>query len=254
MPYLFLPSVHLYYELHGPQPAQPLLLLHGAAATFHSGWRWQVASFSQHYRVIGVDLPGHGQSINQTAGLDLRQMADDMERLIVYLGYEQAHVCGFSGGASVALFLASRHPQRLRSLILVSNNWARDEVRTGSAQFWDTQRIAREQPHWWQSLQELHTHPPDQLLQWWEAEDRLRPDFDPAILAQITLPTLVVGGDRDAIIPLEQTISLYHHLPHAQLAILPGIGHGIPQQRAAFFNTLVLDFLGRLDETDPTAP
>ncbi len=241
MPVVQLADVAIYYEPHGPEEAPPLLLLHGATGTFRSGWRKQVEPFSQAYRVIGPDLRGHGRSTNPANRLDLRQMADDMHDLLDHLGYESAHVCGFSGGASTALFLAVRHLPSVRSLVLVSNNFELDRVRA-ARNFWDPTRVQREQPQWWARMERLH---PDVrvLLHWWAEEDKVRPDFHASELEQLDVPVLLLNGDRDEIIPLEQTYKLYHILPNAQLGIIPGTGHGIQVHRPDIFNHLVLDFL-----------
>ena len=107
------------------------------------------------------------------------------------------------------------------------------------------ERQRREEPIWWQTMKKIHRLDPSVLLGWWEAEDRRQPGFAPAMLAGVTCPALVIGGDRDPIIPLDQTLKLYRALPNAQLAILPGVGHGAPR-RAQLFNLLVLEFLSRI--------
>ncbi len=242
MPIAHLSSVDLYYELHGPADAPLLVLLHGATETFRSGWRRQIEPFSQRFRILGVDLRGHGRSNNPADELDLRQMADDIRELLQALGQDRAHVCGHSGGASTALFFALRHPEALDRLVLVSNNFELDRVRTGPSHFWDPARIQREQPGWWAEMVRLHPDPV-RLLAWWDQEDRRRPNFQPQDLAHVQAPTLLVNGDRDEIIPLEQTLGMYRALPNAQLAILPGVGHGVPSRRPAWFNLLALDFL-----------
>jgi pimeloyl-ACP methyl ester carboxylesterase len=248
MPVAALPDVDLYYELHGPAAAPPLLLIHGALETFHSGWRKQIPLFSQTYRLIGPDLRGHGHSNNPANQLDLRQLADDMKHLLTHLGYETAHVCGFSGGGSVALFMAVRHLACLRSLTLVSHNFELDQVRTGASQFWNPERIAREEPRWWAFMQENHRSDIPQLLGWWAAEDTLRPNFAPPDLAPLTVPTLVMGGDSDPIVPLAQTVKLFENLPGARLCILPGVGHGLPSRRPELFNRILLDFLESVED------
>lgn len=247
MPVASLPDVDLHYELHGPAAAPPLLLIHGALETFRSGWRKQVPLLSQTYRVIGSDLRGHGHSTNPANRLDLRQLADDMKHLLTHLGYETAHVCGFSGGGSVALFMAVRHLASLRSLTLVSNNFEADQIRTGDSQFWQPERIAREEPRWWAFMEENHQVNIPQLLSWWAEEDAVRPNFTAAELTPLTVPTLVMGGDSDPIVPLAQTVKLFEILPDAQLCVLPGVGHGIPNRRPALFNQILLDFIAKLE-------
>ncbi len=250
MPFAALSSVRLHYEVVGPAGARALLLLHGAAESFRQSWRRQIEPLAQHYRLIGPDLRGHGRSDNPADALDLRQMADDLAELLQVLNCGPAHVCGFSGGGSAALFLATRHPDRLRSLTLISNNFERDTRRNGALDFWNARRIRRQNPRWWQLL--VETHPdPVRLLGWWAAEDRRRPDFRPEDLAGLDLPVLVMGGDRDPVVPLEQSLRLYQALPRGQLAILPGAGHGIQREQPAPFNEILLAFLAQADRLDP---
>lgn len=244
MPIAPLSSVNLYYESHGSAFAPPLVLLHGACETFAISWGKQAPAFAQHFHVIGVDLRGHGQSDNPAGELRMPQLAEDVRELIAHLGYHRVHVLGFSGGASTALHLAIRHPDVLHSLILVSNNMDKDEARIRNG-FWNPERQRREEPIWWQTMKKIHRLDPSILLGWWEAADRANPGLSAEVLRAITCPTLVMGGDRDALIPLDQTVKLYRALPNAQLAVLPGVGHGAPR-RAQLFNLLVLEFLSRI--------
>lgn len=242
MPQVELPGVALHVALDGPADGAPVVLLHGATETFEVSWRRQVPALARHHRVIGPDLRGHGRSTNPADRLDLRQMADDVAALLDHLGHPTAHVVGFSGGASVALFLALRAPARLRSVTLISNNFRRDEARA-AAGFWDPERIARRDPHWLGAMARWHAVPPETLLRWWAEEDALRPAFAPADLATVRTPALVVAGDRDPVVPLAESVRLYEALPDARLCVLPGVGHGAPHRGAALLNLALLEFL-----------
>jgi pimeloyl-ACP methyl ester carboxylesterase len=240
----------MYYETHGAEDHPPVVLLHGATETFAVSWRKQVDVLARRYRVLGVDLRGHGRSDNPAGKLDLRQMADDVAALLDVLEIDTAHVCGFSGGASTSLFLARRHPQRLRSATLISNNFARDEARQ-AAGFWDPDRITARDPLWLKAMDEWHGVAPEQLLAWWKEEDRLRPAFSVEELATIDVPTLVVAGDRDPVVPLEQSLALYQALPRARLLVLPGIGHGAPHRAPELLNAALDAFWTRIESDRP---
>ena len=242
MPVLSLPSLDLYHELHGPPDAPPLVLLHGATETCGGSGRRLIARLSARYRVIGVALRGHGQSTNPAGVLDLRQMADDVANGLEALGVPTAHICGFSGGASTTLFFGLRHPHRARSLVLISNNFARDEARL-KGDFWSPDAIRQRDALWLKGMAAWHTVPAETLLGWWEAEDQLRPEFTPAELAALQMPVFVVGGDRDPVVPLDQTIRLFRALPNGQLAILPGVGHGAPHRAADWLETMLGAFI-----------
>lgn len=242
MPILALPNLDLYHELHGPPDAPPLVLLHGATETFQVSWKRLIEPLAERFRVIGIDMRGHGRSTNPAGALDLRQMADDVADGLEALGMPTAHICGFSGGASTALFFGLRHPHRARSLVLISNNFARDEARL-KGDFWSPDAIRQRDALWLKGMAAWHAVPAETLLGWWEAEDRLRPDFTPAELAALRMPVLVVGGDRDPVVPLDQTIRLFRALPNGQLAILPGVGHGAPHRASDWLDVMLGAFI-----------
>lgn len=250
MPFLTLPTATLYYEQHGAPTHPPLLLLHGAAQTFHTAWSRQLPVFAAHYHVIGLDLRGHGRSINQCDCLDLRQMAADAAALLTHLGINAAHVCGHSGGASVALYLAAQQPHLLRSLILISSNYAAAVGQAARQPMWDAVALAQADPAQWQRLAQIHQTNPARLLSWWQAEDAIRPDFTPEALRQMHIRTFLITGDRDPMIPLAHTLQFFHSLPDAHLAVLPAAGHHLPQQRPADLNRLVLAFLATLTQEE----
>lgn len=237
----------MYYEIHGPAGAQPLVLVHGALATFQSGWQRQLSIFSQKYQVVGLDLRGHGRSNNPAGQLDLRQMANDLLALLRHLGYEKVHLLGFSGGSSVALCFAARHHEYLSSLMLVSNNMDLQD-NPSSQNFWDLERVKREEPRWWASLGRMHDQPVEDLFRWWAEEDGHRPNFEAEDLAHVNTPTLLIAGDRDPMIPLRQTMRLFDALPDAYLGVLPATGHDAPQKRPELFNQTILDFLKYVEE------
>jgi pimeloyl-ACP methyl ester carboxylesterase len=222
--------------------------------TFLTSWRRHVVLLADRYRIIGPDLRGHGRSPNPSARLDLREMADETVALARSLGCDRAHVAGFSGGASVALFIAHRHLPFVKSLALVSNNYRRDRVRTDArVGFWDADRIERANPEWWRRLQTLHAIDPRRLLKWWEEEDPHRPNFTDAEIAAIDVPALVVAGDRDPIVPLDQSVALFRALPNARLAVLPGVGHLSPRLMPDAFDAIFARFLAEA-EARPSAP
>lgn len=239
----------IHFDDLGPRDGPAIVLLHGATETFDVGWRRLAPRLAERFRVIGPDMRGHGRSENPSDALDLREIADDVGGLLDTLGLESAHICGFSAGASATLFFGFRHPERARSLTLISNNARRDVARQASA-FWDPARMERDDPHWIEAMRRWHGEPPERILGWWAAEDQERPDFTEEELAGIRVPTLVAAGDRDPIVPLEQTLFLYRSLPDARLFVAPGVGHGAPYRAAPLLARAMRDFL---DETETAA-
>jgi pimeloyl-ACP methyl ester carboxylesterase len=96
-------------------------------------------------------------------------------------------------------------------------------------------------------MESMHRCDVADLLAWWSVETSIRPSFTADQLRSIAVPTLVVGGDSDPIIPLEQTLSLYDRLPRSRLCIFPGVGHGIPHRSSEMFNQVVMQFLADIE-------
>ena len=119
MPKLDCGDVTLDYEVQGEGPA--LVFVHGAFADRRL-WRPQLARFAPAWRVVAYDLRGHGAtgpSRQRRYGVAL--FADDLARLLDGLGIERAVLCGSSLGGMIAQLFASRAPERVTGLALVSS-------------------------------------------------------------------------------------------------------------------------------------
>lgn len=107
--------INIHTEVYGQ--GQPLVLIHGWS--MHSGiWRQFAQNLAQHYQVICVDLPGHGQSDTITP-YELEQIT---EELMVAIPAQTFHVLGWSLGATVAMDMASRFPDRVINLLVLAGN------------------------------------------------------------------------------------------------------------------------------------
>jgi pimeloyl-ACP methyl ester carboxylesterase len=107
----------------------PVVLLHGYMLSVEM---WSstgvVQNLSEQFRVIAMDSRGHGRS-GKPHGRDAygMEMVSDVVRLLDALDIEEAHIVGFSMGAEIALKLATRYPERVRSLIMVGSGWSGTE-------------------------------------------------------------------------------------------------------------------------------
>lgn len=103
------------YDAAGPIEADPIVFVHGTRLT-RSSWAAQLAALGDRYRVIAMDLPGHGTLADRP--FTLRAAADELERVIVEAAGGRAVVAGLSLGGYVAMDLASRRPELVRGLVL----------------------------------------------------------------------------------------------------------------------------------------
>ncbi len=122
MPVARLPSINLnYLRVPGHDERAPggeLVLVHGLAASLGFWPLSVVRSLSWLCALTAYDLRGHGRSDMPITGYTIPRMADDLIELLDHLGLERVHLLGHSFGGAIALYCASHHPQRVRSVIL----------------------------------------------------------------------------------------------------------------------------------------
>ena len=218
-------GVKLYYEVYGQGP--PLLLIHGNGASIWS-MKYQIAFFARHYRVIAMDSRDHGRSGDASGPLTFEAMTDDLAALLDHLHTGPALVLGWSDGGIEALLLGIRHPDQVTRIAAMAANLYPEGIAA------DFLKLEGPPP----KTDPGHTPTRAERV---DALDRDEPHIKPDALQAITVPTLVLASDHDAIAD-EHTLEIYHHLPNAQLVIFPGATHMIPVDDPALFNATVDHF------------
>ncbi len=109
-------GIELYYEEHGA--GEPLVLLHGFSGSGQA-WKPYLDTFAAHYRVITVDMRGHGGSTNPSGEFTHRQSARDIFALLDTLGIERCMGIGSSSGGMTLLHMATQQPERVEAMILL---------------------------------------------------------------------------------------------------------------------------------------
>jgi pimeloyl-ACP methyl ester carboxylesterase len=199
--------------------------------------------------------------------MSYRTMADDMAALIDVMGLEKVLVCGYSDGEQIALELGMRCPELCRALLAgavwctftkqylhaikafgVEGSGSVDFARlesdnAGLVEWWRGEHAPLGESDGWKAML-------GQISRlWWTPLDYTSDD-----LARITVPTLILQGDRDGLIPIEQGVGLFGRLPNAELAVLPGRNHlsalavASGEERSTGYEPfvpVVLDFLMR---------
>lgn len=113
-----LEECQLYYEVSGK--GQPLLLLHGLGGNT-TVWSEQRQALEKHFRVIRVDLRGHGKSTLGQKEISMAQFTEDLVDLLLHLQIKKVHLLGHSLGGAIAYAFATMHPKMISSLIIVNS-------------------------------------------------------------------------------------------------------------------------------------
>lgn len=220
-------GLRMYYEIHGPATAVPLVLLHGGGDTIETSFGQLLPALVRDRRVIAFGQQGCGRTADiQERPFSFEQSADDTVALLDYLHIDRADLFGFSNGGSIALHVALRRPQAVHRLVVITALMKRDWA---NPQFWESMKTAQldAMPA---VLREayLKVAPQPENLEsfFYKSRNRMRDfkDIPDQAISSIFAPTLVISSDRDVMRP-EGAVALFHLLPHAQLAILPGTEH-----------------------------
>ncbi len=225
-------SIH---EVSGPAGAPILVLLHGLAATGRLNWFPSLGALSEHFNVIVVDHRGHGRGI-RTNHFRLVDCADDVIALADQLGIESFLAVGYSMGGPIAKLCWSRHPDRVRGLVLCATAKHFVPLRTrgiASAVFPGVVLSARLMPEAFRKRivdGMLEGVPPGKTRDWIEIE---LSSTDPATVMQATravirfsshdwvsnidVPTAVVVTTKDRLVPTPRQRELAASIPGARV-------------------------------------
>ncbi len=222
-------TVHLRDE--GPRDAPALLLLHGSNASLHT-WEPWVERLSGDYRIITLDLQGHGLTGPTPTGCYTGTcMAETVEAVRAHLGLERMAIGGNSMGGGVAIRYALAHPERVTALILVDSAGARiDSGRRPPIGFRTSVKTAAT-PEKVDRYWELLRYPGNRratIERFSAPREPLTPD---GLKPLDEIPTLILWGREDQLFPPSAAEWFKQAIPSADLVILDGVGH-IPQEEA----------------------
>jgi non-heme chloroperoxidase len=225
----------------GDATGTPLLLLHGYTDSWRS-FTLMLPHLPHTLRVIAPTQRGHGGMGGPAQGYTPADFATDAVALLDALGVERAVVVGHSMGSQIALRLALDHPDRVHGLVLIGGFAAlrqntavrslwddtiatlRDPVDWGFVEGFQRSTIARPVPASFLDMAVRESLKVPAAV--WRAalSGMMEADLS-GDLRRITAPTLLLWGDRDAIIPRSAQTVLTASIPDAHLVVLPGTGH-----------------------------
>jgi 3-oxoadipate enol-lactonase len=250
---------------------EPLVLLHGLGMR-GDAFRFIAPRLAETSRLIAPDLRGHGRSAHLPGPYTTEALAADLGPMLDSLGIASAHVLGHSHGGAVAQVFARTHPERVRSLLLVSTYavqrvtwWQRmlGQALPGVITRCGTRQMARVAHRLRPAGGGRKLGAPAAALaaSMLAANDRqclgdalhLSRQFDSRPwLDTLQIPTLVIAGDADCVILPRQAEDLARGIPGAHLHLLNGAGHALPLSHPVEISGLITTWLDHVDATAST--
>jgi pimeloyl-ACP methyl ester carboxylesterase len=228
----------------------PLVHLHGAGGPRLSRAHDLLA---QRFRVIAIEMPGFGRSEENTRTRTIADLAATIVQALDRIGLDRFDLMGTSFGGRTALWLAAQNPERLRALVLEAPAAVRPQgAAAGAAPVAGTpeEMAARLYAHP-ERMPPLPPADPAVQAKQQRLVARLRgPARDPdleAALRRLDIPTLVLFGTMDRVIPPEMGRHYKELMPNCHLVLVYDAGHAIGAERPEAFAEVVTDFLERRD-------
>lgn len=242
------PTIH--YRDEGPRDAPVIMLLHGSNADLHT-WQPWVDRLKDRYRLIRFDQRGHGLTGAAKGSYDADAFAAEIGKFADALELDRFVLAGNSMGGSNAARFAMLHPERLAGLVLIDTGGAPVKREGGgnlaftvlrmpvigplASQLMQRSLVERSLR---QSVSNQAIVTPAAVDRYWELarypgnRDATRErfalpwtEFTAAQVAKIAVPTLVMWGEEDSLIPFAAADWWRAHLPDARLVTYSGIGH-----------------------------
>jgi len=258
------PGLRVHYRDEGKQDGPVLVLIHGSNASLHTWEQW-VGILGKDYRIISLDLPGHGLTGNNPAGVyDSASYVRVVDRLLTKLNVDKAVIGGNSMGGGVSWAYALEHPEKVEALLLVDTS-GQPYARSGktplgfrlmrmpvikeAARFIAPRSIFESSVKTSMSVQseiddklidrywELNRYPGNRnaTMQRFSNSKSMVPGTKER-LSTIKVPVLILWGAEDNLIPVTAAKWFAEAMPQAKLIIYPNVGHipmeEIPQKSA----------------------
>lgn len=269
--YVTVGGVRTHYVECGSGPT--VILLHGLSACFWNWWR-NLPALAEHFHVVAYDLKGCGNSDKVRGRYTPEACVTQLTGLMNHLGIERAALIGHSMGGRVALTMALVAPERVQALVLVSpacypttgGRAVQFLILPGIGELYTRWLFSGRTEHLVRRALQFCMHPLATITEediFWNmrsggdqkhklAQVYLRYGRHmrfhrlwalAARYAEITTPTLIIGGDADRFVPVAHCEQLAQTLPNARAEIWTGTGHLAHSERPNRFNAEVIAFL-----------
>lgn len=226
---------------------QHIILLHGAL-----GSKDQLLPLAgileDTFQVHLFNFSGHGGRPFTDTAFSIPVFSEQVAGFMQETGIAQAHIFGYSMGGYAAIYLAKHHPEMVDKLITLATKFHWDEKTAArEVKMLDGKTIQEKVPAFAGQLQQRHA--PNNWLTLLDKTSQLLSELGKqnALTLEdystIITPSLVLLGDRDKMVTLDETIAVYKQLPNAQCGVLPGTPHAFEQVNMTLLAQLITGFI-----------
>lgn len=245
LPYKTVGDCSIYYEDIGV--GDPILFLHGGYSRGIISFSGQIQPFFHTYRCLLPDFRGHGRTHSEDKEWSTPAIANDMAGFITEMNLGKVHLVGYSLGGGVALHLASKHPEMIRSITVIGCSGFADS--TGADDYEPEALIKNGQSKLIELIKTMHNdaHGGDwqsfmrqSALDW-----RRYPGITGEDWANLTMPMFLIRGEKDTFASEDNLLIMQALCSQAEIWIVPGGGHRVhmPMEQGKAVNERILAFL-----------
>lgn len=227
---------------------QHLLLLHGAIGSKEQ-LEPLAKALQDKFNIHSFNFSGHGGRPFPAESFSISLFSKEIMEYLEENKISDAHIFGYSMGGYAAMYLAKHQPGKISKIITLATKYNWDEnIAAKEVKMLDAATIQEKVPAFAAQLQQRHA-PNDwkelldktkQLLTGLGKQNALQATDYPSI----SIPALLLLGDRDKMVTMDETINVYKQLPLGKLGILPGTPHPIEQVDISLLKHLIKQFLG----------
>src|SRR5215217_4861136 len=238
--YVQLGAVKTWYDEHGA--GEPRVLRDGGLVDSRF-FEPNLGALAERFHVYTPERRGRGHSPDLPGPITYQLMADDTIAFLEAVVGEPADLVGHSDGAFVAMLVAMQRPELVKPLVMISGGFNKSGEAVPEAE-WNVDQLAEFLGPAYGEVS------PDGIDQFKVVATKIgelaavEPNLQASELANVRQRSLVMFSDDD-LVTLAHAVEMYDALPNAELAIVPGTSHFLPQEKPDLVNKLVIDFLTR---------
>jgi len=240
---------HRTWHYEWKNRGEALVILHGGLSATEDCDQYLLPAVEHGHHVFAYDRTGQGRTSDQPGSLHFDFQTAEAIAYLEDVVKEPAHLVGWSDGGIIALMVALKRPELVRSIVAIGANYhfnhGGGEIPEWEISDEDRKEYAERSPDAPSTLDSKIAR----MREIWNSE----PTLDLSDIATIQCPTLILAGD-DELFSLSHTTSLYEALPQGRLAIVPGTSHFVIKEKPEITQAIIGDFLANLDPPITRAP